>query len=260
MSMHDLGGRAKWARYSLASGGSSGAGSSSAAAGSSSRPGASSNTNVGTGGSNSGYTVPKYQGGYMPARSPSPSLQHEQTQDHPSSAQPQAQLQPIQQHLPQTPAQDHSTNYTHPDTSRVSTDNVSSLSTAITVAATSQAEASAIVTRVKALHRFQPTEPGELAFEKGDIIKVVDRDYKDWWRGQLKGRTGIFPVNYVVSFCIRVSDHFRVANNVIRNQCLNQPRLNLPTKLNKKQQCLRRLCMLRSCCTSSGPLILPKTT
>lgn len=56
-----------------------------------------------------------------------------------------------------------------------------------------------VVTRVKALHTFEPTEPGELAFEKGDIIKVVDRGYKDWWRGQLKGRTGIFPVNYVVS-------------------------------------------------------------
>lgn len=55
-----------------------------------------------------------------------------------------------------------------------------------------------IVTRVRALHTFEPTEPGELAFEKGDIIKVVDRGYKDWWRGQLKGRTGIFPVNYVV--------------------------------------------------------------
>lgn len=54
------------------------------------------------------------------------------------------------------------------------------------------------MTRVKALHTFEPTEPGELAFEKGDIIKVVDRGYKDWWRGQLKNRTGIFPVNYVV--------------------------------------------------------------
>lgn len=56
-----------------------------------------------------------------------------------------------------------------------------------------------IVTRVRALHTFEPTEAGELAFEKGDVIKVVDRGYKDWWRGQLKGRTGIFPVNYVVS-------------------------------------------------------------
>ncbi|KAL1689439.1 hypothetical protein GGG16DRAFT_126443 [Schizophyllum commune] len=54
-----------------------------------------------------------------------------------------------------------------------------------------------IITRVRALYSFEPTEPGELAFEKGDIIKVVDRGYKDWWRGQSKGRTGIFPVNYV---------------------------------------------------------------
>ncbi|KAJ7817716.1 hypothetical protein B0H14DRAFT_3877425 [Mycena olivaceomarginata] len=54
-----------------------------------------------------------------------------------------------------------------------------------------------IVTRVRALHPFAPTEAGELGFEKGDVIKVVDRGYKDWWRGQLRGRTGIFPVNYV---------------------------------------------------------------
>ena len=58
---------------------------------------------------------------------------------------------------------------------------------------------SALVTRVRALHSFEPTEAGELAFDRGDIIRVVDRGYKDWWRGQLRGRTGIFPVNYVVS-------------------------------------------------------------
>lgn len=58
---------------------------------------------------------------------------------------------------------------------------------------------SALVTRVRALHSFEPTESGELAFERGDVIRVVDRGYKDWWRGQLRGRTGIFPVNYVVS-------------------------------------------------------------
>lgn len=58
---------------------------------------------------------------------------------------------------------------------------------------------SVLVTRVRALHSFEPTEAGELAFDRGDIIKVVDRGYKDWWRGQLRGRTGIFPVNYVVS-------------------------------------------------------------
>ncbi|KAH8827478.1 hypothetical protein DL96DRAFT_1606821 [Flagelloscypha sp. PMI_526] len=54
-----------------------------------------------------------------------------------------------------------------------------------------------LVMRVRALHTFESTEKGELGFEKGDIIKVVDRNYKDWWRGQIRGRTGIFPVNYV---------------------------------------------------------------
>lgn len=55
------------------------------------------------------------------------------------------------------------------------------------------------VSRVRALHAFQSDEQGELSFEKGDIITVVDRGYDNWWRGLLKGRTGIFPVNYVVS-------------------------------------------------------------
>jgi signal transducing adaptor molecule len=64
-----------------------------------------------------------------------------------------------------------------------------------------------VVTRVRALHAFEPTEPGELAFEKGDVIKVVDRGYKDWWRGQLKGRTGIFPVNYVVRRSSHLPNH-----------------------------------------------------
>ena len=54
------------------------------------------------------------------------------------------------------------------------------------------------VTRVRALRSFKPTEPNELAFEKGNVIKVLNREYKDWWRGQTRGRTGIFPVNYVV--------------------------------------------------------------
>ena len=97
-----------------------------------------------------------------------------------------------------------------------------------------------IVTRVRALHTFEPTEAGELAFEKGDIIKVVDRNYKDWWRGQLKGRTGIFPVNYVVrspgfEFRFRPSSLF--CRNLFRSRQLQSSR----RKPNKKLRCsLRR--------------------
>jgi signal transducing adaptor molecule len=95
-----------------------------------------------------------------------------------------------------------------------------------------------VITRVRALHSFQPTEPGELQFEKGDIIKVVDRNYKDWWRGQLRGRTGIFPVNYVVSNRIIT---FQLTLNVYdRKHSLNKPlRISLERQ-NRKPQYFRK--------------------
>jgi signal transducing adaptor molecule len=55
----------------------------------------------------------------------------------------------------------------------------------------------ATVSRVRALYDFVPSEPGELEFKKGDIIAVLESVYKDWWRGSLRGGTGIFPLNYV---------------------------------------------------------------
>lgn len=55
----------------------------------------------------------------------------------------------------------------------------------------------ATVSRVRGLFDFQPSEPGELAFRKGDIIAVLESVYKDWWKGSLRGQTGIFPLNYV---------------------------------------------------------------
>jgi len=55
----------------------------------------------------------------------------------------------------------------------------------------------ATVSRVRALYDFVPSEPGELEFKKGDVICVLEAVYKDWWRGSLRGKTGIFPLNYV---------------------------------------------------------------
>lgn len=50
-----------------------------------------------------------------------------------------------------------------------------------------------------ALYTFEATQSGDLGFKKGDIITVTKRtDSKnDWWTGQIEGRTGIFPSNYV---------------------------------------------------------------
>ncbi|TFK39621.1 hypothetical protein BDQ12DRAFT_682099 [Crucibulum laeve] len=181
MSMQDKGGRDVWAKeYSVAGSSSSAGPSSSAAAGSSSgRAGGS-----GAGSSSAAYQAPRYQSGYVPARTPSPKatvpVQSSYTQpayNTASHSSPSAHSTAAPQTSSYSPPAHHSSATPHSPTSATSN--------------------SGIVTRVRALHTFEPTEPGELAFEKGEIIKVVDRGYKDWWRGQLKGRTGIFPVNYV---------------------------------------------------------------
>lgn len=55
----------------------------------------------------------------------------------------------------------------------------------------------ATVSRVRALFDFQPSEAGELQFRKGDVIAVLGSEFTDWWKGSLRGQTGIFPLNYV---------------------------------------------------------------
>ncbi|KAJ1886140.1 hypothetical protein LPJ66_009777, partial [Kickxella alabastrina] len=51
--------------------------------------------------------------------------------------------------------------------------------------------------QVRALFDFTPTEPGELGFFKGDVITVLDQKYRDWWKGELRTKSGIFPANFV---------------------------------------------------------------
>lgn len=169
ISMQDKGGRRNWNEYSLAS--SSGAGGSGSQgtpqAGTAPPPAVSSSSSSSATAAAAAAAAVSHQQRYSTGYVPS-------TESH---AQTQAQLQ----------------------TTAPTTGESSPQSTAAELKspAPSIGEVS-VVTRVRALHSFEPTEPNELAFERGDIIKVVNQEYKDWWRGQLRGRTGIFPVNYVV--------------------------------------------------------------
>jgi len=209
MSKQDRGGRARWDEYSLATSTSAGPSGSAAAASSSSAAASSS--------SPSGYTAPKYQGGYAPARTPSPDRvaaeQRQQQLEYQKQllAQQQAQAQQAKEEEA-SKAREEEARKTREEEARKTREEEArqqaaaaaaaaaapAVATTTTTTSTSLAPNVNIVTRVRALYTFEPTEPGELAFDKGDVIKVVDRGYKDWWRGQLKGRTGIFPVNYVV--------------------------------------------------------------
>ncbi|KAJ3095216.1 ESCRT-0 subunit protein hse1 [Phlyctochytrium planicorne] len=55
-----------------------------------------------------------------------------------------------------------------------------------------------VICRVRALYDFAGLEEGELRMDRGDIVDVYDdTTFKDWWKGELGGRIGIFPANYV---------------------------------------------------------------
>ena len=54
-----------------------------------------------------------------------------------------------------------------------------------------------VVRKVRALHDLVGRGSDELSFRKGDVIRVMEQVYRDWWRGSLRGKIGIFPLNYV---------------------------------------------------------------
>ena len=226
--MQDRGGRSRWDEYSLAT--ANGAGPSASNGG----PGLEGSSAAAATGStaepSSGYAAPKYQGGYAPARTPSPdrvaAQQRQQQLDYQKQLEAQQRAEQDtkeqqakeqqakeqqakeqqakeQQAKEQQAKEDQAKELQARSTETASSSNVVAPTPATAAASTSAATSAPTpninaVTRVRALYTFEPTEPGELSFEKGDIIKVVDRGYQDWWRGQIKGRTGIFPVNYVV--------------------------------------------------------------
>ncbi|KAI0714025.1 ras GEF [Cerioporus squamosus] len=54
---------------------------------------------------------------------------------------------------------------------------------------------------VLAMHDFSPQQPNItcLSFRAGQVIHVLNRDPSGWWDGELDGRRGWFPSNYVTS-------------------------------------------------------------
>jgi len=47
-----------------------------------------------------------------------------------------------------------------------------------------------------ALYNYAAQESDELTLRKGDIITII-KEHPDWWEGELNGRVGVFPANYV---------------------------------------------------------------
>ena len=51
-------------------------------------------------------------------------------------------------------------------------------------------------TQARALFDFVGQDQGELTFKFGDTITILQMD-GEWWEGELNGRKGLLPNNYV---------------------------------------------------------------
>lgn len=50
------------------------------------------------------------------------------------------------------------------------------------------------------LFPYPPSNEDELELKEGDIISIINRELPDkgWWKGELRGKIGVFPDNFVV--------------------------------------------------------------
>ena len=58
---------------------------------------------------------------------------------------------------------------------------------------------SGVLCHVLALYTYNAENNDELTFHKGSVIGVLSKDSGDWWYGDINGRQGLFPSNYVQS-------------------------------------------------------------
>ena len=50
---------------------------------------------------------------------------------------------------------------------------------------------------LRALYDFDAESGQELSFREGDVITLIKQIDANWYEGELHGRSGIFPTNYV---------------------------------------------------------------
>ena len=51
--------------------------------------------------------------------------------------------------------------------------------------------------KVKALFDYDASEDNELSFKEGNVITIIGDDIEGWSVGELNGKKGMFPSNYV---------------------------------------------------------------
>ena len=82
--------------------------------------------------------------------------------------------------------------------------------------------ASCLVDQVVAKYTYQAQQEDELSFTKGVVINVLSREDPEWWQGELDGKVGVFPFNYVSSLTDPGEEHYgTVIQSSITSSMLN---------------------------------------
>ncbi len=55
------------------------------------------------------------------------------------------------------------------------------------------------MSKARVVFNYKPTQSDELQLQIGEIINVLDKNLDDegWWKGEINGRIGVFPDNFV---------------------------------------------------------------
>src|SRR6218665_3960532 len=89
------------------------------------------------------------------------------------------------------------------------------------------------VAECKALYPYRATEDGDINFDAGDVIVVVEKQDNGWWRGYHGDDHGFFPGSYVQQVIVIV---------IVKSRFLQRPQ----KRIRGKQLIQRRLTRIKS--------------
>ena len=72
--------------------------------------------------------------------------------------------------------------------------------------------------RAKVMFPYEPENPDELNLVEGDIITILNKDVPEsdgWWEGEINGKVGMFPNNFVELLPAEEEDTTSVKDKVI---------------------------------------------
>lgn len=86
----------------------------------------------------------------------------------------------------------------------------------------SKPSASNYVAKARALYNYEAMRKDDLSFKEADIIYVVNKRPSGWWLGELNGKVGLIPSNYVEELPFDPQAEFKESNRASVDLLVNK--------------------------------------